>query len=140
VKAAAPKKGIAYTDIERQTDSVAFQMDLAKAAQRLDTAELFAIRAAEDLDGAAAAGRQLDYVTRARVRGDIGWAVDNIVDAINILLTAHGASSFAESNPIQRFWRDQAVVARHGYVAPPLAYEIYGKALLGVPNTSATML
>lgn len=51
--------------------------------------------------------------------------------AINILLSAHGAASFADVNPLQRIWRDSSVAARHAVVLPVVGYEVYGKALLG---------
>lgn len=133
-------KPIAYTSIEKRSDWVPFRLDIARAAQLLDTAELFAARAADDMDSIEAQGRPLDTLTRSRVRADIGWAVDHVTEAISLLLNAAGAGAFAEVNPIQRFWRDQAVVARHGYVSPPLAYEIYGTALLGLEETTATIL
>lgn len=91
------------------------------------------------MDSIASTG-PLSYNARARVRADIGWAVQNVTEAISLLLTAHGSAAFAEASPIQRFWRDQAVVARHGYVSPPITYEIYGKALLGVDDTMSTIL
>lgn len=135
-----PAKPIPYTAIRRRADSVPFQLAVAGAATRLDTADLFARRAAADLDSASAAGVPLGYRARARVRADVGWAVENVTEAIAQLLSAAGSAVFADTNPIQRFWRDQAVVARHGYVSPPFSYEVYGKALLGIENDRALML
>jgi alkylation response protein AidB-like acyl-CoA dehydrogenase len=140
VMKSSPNKPIAYTSIQKRSDWTAFRLDIARAALLLDTAELFAARAAEDMDSIDRLGRPLDVVTRSRVRADIGWAVDHVTEAISLLLNAAGSGSFADVNPIQRFWRDQAVVARHGYVSPPLAYEIYGTALLGVEDTTSTIL
>ncbi len=128
----APKKAISYTFFEKQSDSVAFQLQIAQAAQLLDTAHLHAYRAAQDIDDAAARGEYLDYVTRARVRADTGWVAEHVTRAIDILLSAHGAGSFADVSPLQRIWRDSATAARHAIVSPAVSYEIYGKALLGV--------
>jgi alkylation response protein AidB-like acyl-CoA dehydrogenase len=97
----------------------------------IDTAHLHAYRAADDIDRAAAQAEYPDYLSRARIRADTGWAVDHIVRAINVLLSAHGAGSFAEANPLQRIWRDSSVAARHAVVLPAVGYELYGKALLG---------
>lgn len=127
----AARKAISYTSYTTQADSVAFQLQLAEAAMRIDTAHLHAYRAADDLDTAAANGNYPDVRARARVRADTGWAVENITRAIDILLSAHGAGSFAEVNPLQRIWRDSAVAARHAIVLPAVNYEVYGKALLG---------
>ncbi len=131
VRDKAAKKPISYTFYSAQADSVAFQLQLAEAAMLLDTAQLHAYRAAADIDEAAARGVYPDFLTRARVRADTGWAVDHVLKAINILLSAHGAASFAEASPLQRIWRDSAVAARHAVVLPVVGYEVYGKALLG---------
>jgi alkylation response protein AidB-like acyl-CoA dehydrogenase len=131
VLAAAAKKPISYTFYTAQSDSVAFQLQLAEASMRIESAHLHAYRAADDIDRAAAAGEYPDVLARARVRADTAWALDNVTRAIDILLSAHGASSFAESNPLQRIWRDSAVAARHAVTLPAVNYEVYGKALLG---------
>ncbi|WP_103348882.1 acyl-CoA dehydrogenase family protein [Amycolatopsis sp. CA-128772] len=131
VQEKATRKAISYTSYVAQADSVGFQLQLAEAAMRIDTAHLHAHRAADDIDTAAANRTYPDLTLRARTRADTGWAVENITRAIDILLSAHGAGSFAEVNPLQRIWRDSAVAARHAIVLPAVNYEVYGKALLG---------
>jgi alkylation response protein AidB-like acyl-CoA dehydrogenase len=128
----AARKPISYTFFEAQTDSVAFQLQIAEAALAIDTAHLHAYRAADDIDEAARRGEYPDYRTRARVRADTGYVVEKITRAIDTLLYAHGAGSFADVNPLQRIWRDSATAARHAVVLPVVGYEVYGKALLGV--------
>ena len=100
------KRGIAYTEYELQRDAPTFQLAIAKAATLVDTAHLFAYRAAGDIDDAARADRTMTYVERARVRMDTGHAAESAREAIRVLCSAHGASSFAEVEP------DAAVVAR----------------------------
>ncbi|HEX4094723.1 MAG TPA: oxidoreductase [Trebonia sp.] len=131
VTSKAPGKEIAYTFFEAQADSAAFQVQLAEAALMIDTAHLHAYRSADDLDRAAAAGVYPDTLLRARVRADTGWALQHVTKAIDLLLFAHGAGSFAQANPLQRIWRDSAVAARHAMTLPMVNFEIYGKALLG---------
>ncbi|POM23190.1 Flavin-dependent monooxygenase, oxygenase subunit HsaA [Actinomadura rubteroloni] len=128
----AAKKPISYTFFETQAESVAFQLQIADAAVKIDTATLFCHRAAADIDAAAARGEYLDYATRARVRADVGHAVQNVVEALTVLMNAHGAGGFAEVSPLQRIWRDVNVAARHAVVSPAVGFEVYGKALLGV--------
>jgi alkylation response protein AidB-like acyl-CoA dehydrogenase len=129
----APKRGISYTKFERQIDSTAFQLQIATAATMIDTAHLHVFRAAADIDDAAAAGEKLSYVRRARVRADTAYAITQIREAIDALLSAHGASSFAEASPLQRIWRDSNTAGRHAVVDPLVNQEVYGKALLGIP-------
>lgn len=128
----APRRAITYTSYERQTDSVAFQMAIAEAAAKVDTAHLHAYRAAADIDDAARAGTYPDLPARARVRMDAGWAARQAREAVDLLISAHGASAFAEASPLQRIWRDLNTASRHAVVSPSVNEEIYGKALLGI--------
>ncbi len=127
-------KGVAYTSIARQADSVAFQLLVAEAAQLIDTAHLHAYRAAADIDDAADAGVYPDYLTRARIRADTSIVAQRALDAFDLLLKAHGAGSFAEANRLQRLWRDVETASRHAIVLPTVGLELYGKALVGADN------
>lgn len=132
VRTKAAGKALAYTVFERQADSVAFQMMLAEAALKVDTAHLHAYRAAEDVQRAAEAGEYPDLLSRARIRGDAAVALRSITEALNILIDATGAGAFADANALQRIWRDSNVAARHAVMLPRVSIETYGKALLGV--------
>lgn len=136
----APRRAIAYTAFEKQTDSVLFQAQVAEAALKIDSARLRAFRAADEIDEAARQGIRLDAVTRARIRADVGLVNSHITEAIDLLLTAHGAGSFAETSPMQRWWRDSNTAARHAVALPAIGLELYGKALLGVENTVTPLI
>jgi alkylation response protein AidB-like acyl-CoA dehydrogenase len=127
----AGSRTIANTIYTRQRDSVAFQLQIADAAALLDTAHLHVYRAAHDIDEAARRSENPGYRLRARLRSDAARAATCVKDALDLLITAHGAGSFAESSPIQRIWRDSNIALRHGTLVPPATREIYGKALLG---------
>jgi len=129
----APKRNIAYTIFERQTDSTTFQDAVSDAAMHVETAALHTFRAAADIDAAAQRGEPMDYLARARVRADTGWAIRHARQAIDDLISANGASSFAEVSPIQRLWRDSNTAGRHAVILPSVNMEVYGKALLGIP-------
>ncbi|HEV2638219.1 MAG TPA: acyl-CoA dehydrogenase family protein [Actinocrinis sp.] len=131
VRGKAAGKAISYTFYTAQADSVAFQLQLAEAAMRIETAHLHAYRAADEIDLAAKQGTYPGPLARTRMRADTSWAIENVTKAIDVLLYAHGAGSFAETNPLQRVWRDSAVAARHAVTLPAVSYEVYGKALLG---------
>jgi alkylation response protein AidB-like acyl-CoA dehydrogenase len=116
----AAKKPVSYTFFTAQTESVGFQLQVAEAARLIDTARLHAFRAADDIDQAAARGEYPDLLTRARIRSDTGYVAECVTRAIDILLYAHGAGSFADVSPLQRIWRDSATAARHAVVSPQL--------------------
>ncbi len=140
VRQKASTRTIAYTFFEKQSSSVAFQLQIADAALMIDTAHFHAYRAADDIDEAAARGVYPDMLTRARVRADTGYVVEKITQAIDKLLFAHGSAGFADASPLQRIWRDAAVASRHAVVLPPIGYELYGKALLGVENNITPLI
>ncbi len=135
----APKRQVSSTNYT-QKDSVSFQLGLAEAAARIDTALLHAHRAARDVDAAAAAGGLPDPLIRTRVRMDSGWVASQCREAIDGLMTAHGSSGFADFSPLARIWRDQETSSRHAILQVEVAKEIYGKALLGVTETVSKLV
>ena len=128
-------RGITHTTFPRQADSSGFQILVADAAMKIDTACLHAYRAADDLDRAADAGRHPDLTERARVRMDTALAAKYAREAVELLVQAHGTSSLADHNPLQRLWRDVHVASHHAITEWQVNLEVYGRALLGVePN------
>jgi 3-hydroxy-9,10-secoandrosta-1,3,5(10)-triene-9,17-dione monooxygenase len=135
VVAKAPARGVTHTNFGKQAESTGFQILLAEAAMKIETARLHAFRAADDLDAYAARGRHPDLAARARVRADTALAAKYCREAVEQLVSAHGTSSMADSNRMQRLWRDVHVASRHAITEWQVNLEIYGKALLGVePN------
>jgi len=133
--AKAGTRGITHTNFATQAASSGFQMQIAEAAMKIDTATLHAQRAADDLDHAAAESRLLDLTARARVRMDTALAAKHCRDAVELLVAAHGTSSLADANRMQRLWRDVHTASHHAITEWQVNLEVYGKALLGVePN------
>jgi 3-hydroxy-9,10-secoandrosta-1,3,5(10)-triene-9,17-dione monooxygenase len=136
----AQTKPLAGTTMSRQRESVGLQIRIAEAATRISTARLHAYDMAGTLDAAAAEERTVGYATRAEFRARLGYAAQQVVDALSILVDAHGAGSFAESSPLQQYWRDANTVARHAGMQATVGYEVYGKSMLGIPERiSATV-
>jgi 3-hydroxy-9,10-secoandrosta-1,3,5(10)-triene-9,17-dione monooxygenase len=135
VIAMASRRGVTHTNFGKQTESTGFQILLAEAAMKIETARLHAFRAADDLDAYAAGGRHPDLTARARVRADTALVAKYCREAVDQLVSAHGTSSMGDANPMQRLWRDVHVASRHAITEWQVNLEIYGKALLGVePN------
>ncbi|GAB2673446.1 flavin-dependent monooxygenase [Saccharopolyspora gloriosae] len=127
-------KKIAYTFYADSRHAPSTQMQLAEAAQLIDTAELHLTRAATDIDTWAAGPEYMPEFHRARVRMDTGSIAVRTREALDLLLNIGGAGSFAEANPLQRIWRDQEVAGRHAVINPAIATEVYGRALLGIED------
>lgn len=136
----APSRAIAASTYTSQTESVAFQIDVAVAATIIDTAQLHAIRVADTVDRAARLGEQLDIPARARLRMDAAHTVRICREAVDLLMTAHGTSAFAEFNPLQRIWRDVSMGSRHGGFGARIPEEVYGRAMLGLDPRETSYL
>ena len=135
VVAKAPTRGITHTTFTSQAESAGWQMLVAEAAMKIDTAHLHVYRAADDLDRYAASGTHPDLTARARVRMDTALAAKYCREAVELLVQAHGTSSLADANRLQRLWRDVHVASHHAITEWQVNLEVYGKALLGVePN------
>jgi 3-hydroxy-9,10-secoandrosta-1,3,5(10)-triene-9,17-dione monooxygenase len=135
VVAKAGSRGITHTTFTTQRESAGFQMQVAEASMKIDTAVLHATRAAEDLDRAAEDARVMDLTGRARVRMDTALVAKYCREAVELLVAAHGTSSLADSNRMQRLWRDVHTASHHAITEWQVNLEVYGKALLGVePN------
>jgi alkylation response protein AidB-like acyl-CoA dehydrogenase len=135
VIAKARSRGITHTNFPTQAESAGFQMLVADAAMKIDTAVLHAQRAADDLDRASEQGLHLDLTARARVRIDTALVAKYCREAVEVLVAAHGTSSLADANRLQRLWRDVHTASHHAITEWQVNLEVYGKALLGVePN------
>ena len=131
----ASRRGVTHTNYAKQQDSVGFQILIGEAAMKIETATLHAFRAADDLDRASQSGRHPGLTERARVRTDTALVAKYCREAVELLVSAHGTSSFADSNRMQHLWRDAHVASHHAITEWQVNLEIYGKALLGVePN------
>lgn len=139
VVSSAGKRAVTYTAYTRQADSTAFQLQIAEAAMKIETAHLHVLRACDEVQRYAQANQFPDYKTRARMRGDTAYGIRHALEALNLLMAAHGSGGFAESSPMQRWWRDANTAAGHAVGLPAVAMEIYGKSLLGV-DTMVTPL
>ena len=57
---------------------------------------------------------------------------------MDLLLDVQGTGSFAQTNQMQRVWRDMHMASRHGMSVPGLKEELYGRALLGANEQQMT--
>jgi 3-hydroxy-9,10-secoandrosta-1,3,5(10)-triene-9,17-dione monooxygenase len=129
------RRGVTYTIYGRQSDSAVVHHQIGEAALKLDSAWFHTLRAADEIDAGARAGLHLDYLTRARIRGDAGYAARLVREVIDQLISIGSSAAFAEANPLQRYWRDANLATRHAALTIGPCLEIYGRAFLGIsPN------
>ncbi|MDF2046988.1 acyl-CoA dehydrogenase family protein [Microbacterium sp. Kw_RZR3] len=131
---ASGEKAVTYSVYQHAKNSVVHQIELAKAQSEADQAYFLAVRTAAAIDAAARDRRPMTIAERARARMDNGQAAALSRKAINRCLSITGAFSFAEINPLQRFWRNSETASRHALVHPEIGAEVYGKVLFGVED------
>ncbi|MBO1332628.1 acyl-CoA dehydrogenase family protein [Streptomyces sp. VRA16 Mangrove soil] len=86
------------------------QTTLARAAGEADAAELLLLRTARVADGSESAPEGATAVRGAR---DTALATELLVTAVDRVFRAGGTSGQAETDPLQRFWRDVNTAATH---------------------------
>jgi len=132
-----PGRTIAYTLGEKQIESATTHRQLAEAATKIRIARRLLHGAVDDIETAASRGAMMPPVERARLRMDCAEAVRQCREAVDTLFLVCGGSGIAESNPIQRAWRDLHAIAMHGALAYEVNQEMFGRMLLGLlPNTT----
>ncbi|MER6569700.1 acyl-CoA dehydrogenase family protein [Streptomyces sp. NPDC001093] len=131
VREKGPTRPVAGSTYRDQTQSPTFQLDLADATSKIDTAKLIAARIAGTVDEYAHAGINTDLTVRARNRLESAQVGRLCREAVDTLLTAHGSSAFNEANPLQRLWRDINVGSRHAGFGMGIPEQVYGRALVG---------
>ena len=136
----APQRGLTLTNYASQAGAPTTQLAAAHAFSLADSAQLHAYRAAADIDESSAAASFLEYDARARIRMDAGVAAVNAREAVRIVCSAQGSSTFGEANPLQRIWRDIETGSRHAVLNAEVAADIYGKSLFGIRGTVSVMV
>jgi 3-hydroxy-9,10-secoandrosta-1,3,5(10)-triene-9,17-dione monooxygenase len=130
-----PGREVSYTR-EKQIDMPVTHVQVAAAATKIATARLLLHRCADAIEAPAKAGETMAFAERARVRMDGAYAVRLCLEAVEALMLASGGSGLAESNPVQRAWRDLHAINMHGLLNLETNQEMYGRVVLGLtPNT-----
>jgi len=130
----APKRkpfNLPYATI---ADCPGAQISAGRSRARIDAARAVVERVADGVDRLGELDCDVSHQEATRLHMDLVFAIRLSAEAIADLEEALGTSSYALSNPIQRFHRDVRVLASHGAVRfDPLA-ELNGADILGRGN------
>lgn len=140
VREKARVKPVSQTFYETQSQSTAVQLQVAKAAQLIEVARLLTFDVADRIDAWGREGVYPEPFERSRIKANVGFVAESLHEAIEILMWAHGSGSYADSNLLQRLWRDIHVGTSHAVASPAVGYETYGKNLLGDPTPITPMV
>lgn len=131
----AARRGVAMTSYTKQMDSPVAQHQIGEAMAKIDAAWLLVLENCNEIDRLALLRSPMSPADAARNRARIGLAVELCLQASDRLMSIAGSSAFSSSNLAQRYWRDINLAARHGGHLPHVAFEVYGRDLLGItPN------
>jgi 3-hydroxy-9,10-secoandrosta-1,3,5(10)-triene-9,17-dione monooxygenase len=125
------QKRISYSSYPDLRKSSTMQVRLAEARSMIDLARMSMMTWSDRIADAAREGEEISFIDRARLRVDIGTAMQLCRDAVDRLLSVQGASAFADSNPMQRVWRDLELASRHGLLTPEIPIEILARSYFG---------
>ncbi|GGS29347.1 acyl-CoA dehydrogenase [Streptomyces humidus] len=132
------KRPITYVNYEAAVDAPSVQLWFAEAAHLIESAHLHLREIGASLDGIPET-QPVPWAERARIRMHQKSAQEKSRAGVEKLLDVVGGSAFALSNPLQRLWRDIAVMSRHTALNAPIIIEDYSRALLDI-HPSVTLL
>jgi alkylation response protein AidB-like acyl-CoA dehydrogenase len=89
-------------------------------------------RGTKAIDDAALAKRPVPNNERSMYKAEGALAVELLTQAVDRLMFLAGSSAFSKEQPLQRYWRDLNMGARHIAHHPLMNYELHGAHLLDV--------
>ncbi len=128
-----PYRGILYTQYKKQAEATLTHLQVAEASAKIDAARLLLQRAAADITSWAERHQYMEYMNRARVRMDSGYAARLLYEAADIIGEASGGSFAGANNPLNHMWRDIRTGSLHAVLNPTTNQELYGRLLCGQP-------
>lgn len=108
------------------------QIRLAHADVLTQTAETILRGSCRLMESTMQTGELIDSVMRRRIRANNAFAVTLCRDAIDLVAAGSGAGAHSLNVALQRYQRDCNVVSGHALYDMDVAYEQYGRALLGL--------
>ncbi|MGW1507167.1 acyl-CoA dehydrogenase family protein [Streptomyces mirabilis] len=134
----AKGRPITYVNYEKAADAPSVQMWFGEATHLIETATMHLKEIGKSLDGIPET-QPVPWVERARLRMHERSAHEKARAGVEKLLDVVGGSAFALSHPLQRLWRDIAVMSRHTALNAPIIVEDYSRAVLDI-HPSVTLL
>ena len=107
------------------------KLRVAEALAEISAAQALVERNLQEIILAGKSQQTIDISTRARYRGENGFASKLCVSAVERLLPVLGARGLESENAFQRIWRDINAVSQHIALTWDVQGTIYGSVALG---------
>lgn len=130
----ASAKPIATTVYQKAQDSQSFRRELGESSAKIRTARLIMERGTNAIDTSALAKQAVSADDRAMYKAEGALAVELLTQAVDRLMFLAGSSAFNKEQPLQRYWRDLNMGARHIAHHPLMNYELHGAHLLDIED------
>ena len=109
------------------------QLRVAEALSEIGAAHALVFRNRDEIVRDGRRGHVPDLATRARYRGDNGFAAKLCVAAVDRLIPTLGARGLEAGHPLQRAWRDIHAIAQHIALTWDIQGTLHGTVALGLP-------
>ena len=120
----------------RQADRPTTQIRLARADVMIATAEQIIRQAGHDAIALGKLEEPEQTPARLEVRARLAYAVSLCREAVTHLAEAAGSSVHMLDQPFQRALRDLSVLSTHVVFDLDTAFELHGRAIVGLPPNS----
>lgn len=108
---------------------------IAEATLKAETAEIYLMNVAKQIDDWAAKKEIMPKEARLKTLADIGYSNKLLQEAMDAILAASGSGFVYDGNPTQRLIRDFITLHSHRSLSPVITYENFGRGLAGLePN------
>ena len=116
----------------RIVDFYPVQSRFAEACAAIDAARLLVYRDTAEVEDMASAGRLVTVADRIRNRRDHAYATRLLTQAVDMLFSLVGGQGIQRKNPVQRYWRDGNVIAKHISLNWDAVSAMYGQHQFGL--------
>ena len=130
----AKKRGIQYTDYDKQSEAPVTHLQVGEASAKIDAAKALARSGAMEIEQAAQAGLQMSRDDGSRIRRDAGFIGVLAWQAVDQLASGSGGSFIGARNAVNPYWKDIRAGTLHGAVTASTVLEAYGRVLCGLPS------
>ncbi len=128
----AAAKPIPTTVYKTAQDSQSFRRELGECSAKIRTARMIMERGTDAIDTAALSRQPVAAKKRSELKAEGALAVELLTQAVDRLMFLAGSSAFNREQPLQRYWRDLNMGARHIAHHPLVNYELHGSHLLDI--------
>jgi 3-hydroxy-9,10-secoandrosta-1,3,5(10)-triene-9,17-dione monooxygenase len=131
-----PVRRAAHMGVEFIKDAASTHALIADAAMKIESAEYFFFKVADDIDRWAESGQYMEREARVKTLADIGHANQLLKEALDALMAGSGSGFAYNGHPMQRIIRDFLVLHSHRSLSPIITKENYGRVLVGLESNA----